>query len=410
MSDPAAGARPRRAVEPTTTIAFAVLFGSSLWFSANGVADGLARAWGVTAADIGLLTSAVQFGFIIGTAALAFTGAADRYSASRIFAASAVLGAVFNAAFAYGAESLSGAIVLRFLVGICIAGIYPIGMKLAVRWAPDRAATAISLLVGMLVLGTALPHGLRWVGADLDWRLVMSAASILALVAGWMVWRLGDGPDPAIAATATAPTPGRRAGALSVFRLPRFRASAFGYFGHMWELYAFWTLVPMLIQASTLGQDGSAAETSALAFLTIAVGMFGCIWGGMLSRRIGGARVAALALAVSGVCCVGFGLWGEGLPPALALVLLLAWGLTVVADSPQFSALAAQNCPPDAVGGALAVQNCIGFMITLLAIWIATALVETWGTAVALLLAPGPLLGLIGSRLLWLERAKPVQS
>lgn len=409
MSNPAAGTR--RIAQPTTTIALAVLFGSSLWFSANGVADGLARAWDVTAADIGLLTSAVQFGFIIGAAALAFTGAADRYSASRIFAVSAVLGAIFNGAFAYGAESLPSAIFLRFLVGVCIAGIYPIGMKLAVRWAPDRAGTAISLLVGMLVLGTALPHGLRWLGADLDWRLVMSTASILALVASWLIWRLGDGPDPAVPPTAA--TQGRRAGALSVFRLPRFRASAFGYFGHMWELYAFWTLVPMLIQASTLGSaasEASAAEVSALAFLTIAVGLFGCIWGGALSRRIGGARVAALALAVSGACCVGFGLWGEGMPPALALAVLLAWGLTVVADSPQFSALAAQNCPPEAVGGALAVQNCIGFTITLLAIWIATALVETWGTAVALLLAPGPLLGLIGSRLLWLERVKHVQS
>ena len=209
--------------------------------------------------------------------------------------------------------------------------------------------------------------------------------------------RLGDGPHAA-AAPGAAAGPALR-GALTHFRIPAFRASALGYFGHMWELYAFWALTPALLVASGLAAPGSAA-LSALSFAVIGVGMLGCVAGGRASLRIGSARTAALALAGSATCCALMP-WSASWPAGATMALLLLWGLCVVADSPQFSALSAHAAMPQRVGSALAMQNAIGFAITLGSIQLGTALVESWGTAVAWLLLPGPLLGLWGLRPLW---------
>lgn len=400
-----AAAASRRAVR---VIALAQLFGTSLWFSANGAADELMRAWGLTVADLGTLTNAVQAGFIVGTLAFALSGLADRFAPSRIFTCCAVLGAGFNAGFALFSSGIGSALVLRFAVGVCLAGIYPLGMKLIVGWAPQRAGAALALLVGMLTLGTALPHGLRALGAAVDWRWLMGASSGLALVAAAMVFRLGEGPQAAASsnrsgASAARASPGA---VLKAFRVPAFRASAFGYFGHMWELYAFWTLVPLLVVQAGLpawlgAGDGSRAAVAALAFAVIAMGALGCFAGGALSRRYGSARVAACALATSGACCVVHAAAGGVLPPAAMLVLLLVWGAAVVADSPQFSALSASACPPQLMGSALAMQNALGFAITVVAIEIATRVFERWGGGVAWLLVAGPVLGLVGFAPAW---------
>ncbi|MCB1739698.1 MAG: MFS transporter, partial [Gammaproteobacteria bacterium] len=231
---PASEPPPRGASMPVAVVALAVLFGTSIWFSINAVAADLATALGATTADIGRLTGAVQLGFIVGTLALSLSGLADRYRASRIVAVSAVLGACFNAATTIDGGGLAGVAALRFAVGLCIAGIYPLGMKLIVSWSPARAGASLSLLIGMLILGTALPHGVRFVGAAWSWQPVVLCSSALALVAAGLMLALGDGPH--------LPSAGRRpeggpAARLRVFRIPRFRASALGYFGHMWELY-----------------------------------------------------------------------------------------------------------------------------------------------------------------------------
>lgn len=384
---------------PVPVIVLAQLFGTSLWFSANSAADDLILNWGIAPADIGTLTNAVQLGFILGTLVFAISGLADRFAASRIFAICAVLGAMFNGAFALLATNMSLGMPLRFAVGICLAGVYPLGMKLVVSWVPERAGTALAQLVGMLTLGTALPHGIRLAGSGWSWQATILVSSGLALIAAALILRLGDGPH--LKRRHDAP-PLRMGRVFYAFSVTEFRASALGYFGHQWELYAFWTLIPALLIQSGLAAAQSQA-LSGLSFSIIGIGALGCIVGGWWSQRIGSARVAASALAMSALCCAIFPLT-EGWPAWMKICLLLLWGATVVADSPHFSALSARACPPEIVGSALAFQNAIGFAITMFSIHLGASRVAEWGTSIAWLLLPGPLVGLIGLYPLWRRR------
>ncbi|TNB81499.1 MFS transporter [Pseudomonas sp. Fig-3] len=381
-------------IGPVAIIAIAQLFGTSLWFSANGAADSLMSTWHASAADIGWLTNAVQLGFILGTLSLSLSGAADRFQASTLFVYSSIAGGLFNLGFAWLADGLFSGAVLRFCVGVTLAGIYPMGMKLIVGWAPERTGLALAQLVAMLTLGTALPHGLRLVGANLPWQVIITASSVLALAGAMLIGVLGDGPH-ARSGAAGAPTK-RGGGILEAFRIHRFRAAALGYFGHMWELYAFWTVVPLIVSRTSLASAYPAAGVAGLSFGVMAIGALGSLIGGLLSQRMGSARVALGSLGLSGLCGLLFVLVASALPAWALLLLLAVWGASVVADSPQFSALAAKACPRDAVGSALAIQNSIGFAITVVSIAGTTWLFERVGIDALWLLVPGPVLGLAG--------------
>lgn len=371
----------------------AQFLGTSLWFTANGVSESLSAALGIGPAGIGHLTSAVQLGFITGTLGIAISGLADRFHASRVFLASALFGAAANAAFALLATAMTPAMALRFLTGLALAGIYPVGMKLAVGWAPEARGRALGWLVGMLALGTALPHLMRAAGTDWPWQTVVLASSGAAVIGGLAVAAIGDGPRPARTGALDW------GGVLRAFREPGFRAAALGYFGHMWELYAAWTLAPLLMIAA-FGTSGAITSLGAFGF--IALGGLGCILGGQLSRRFGSARVAATALATSGLICLLFP-WLLQFPGAVLASVLAIWAVAIAADSPQFSALASSAAPPHAMGSALAIMNSLGFGITVVAIELTTIRWEAMGPTVILLLAPGPALGLLAMRPLFRE-------
>lgn len=380
-----------RSISPGTAsflIVFAEFLGTSLWFSMNSVADNLMVTWEISLAGIGVLTNAVQLGFVAGTLLFAFSGIADRFRPSRIFALCALLGALCNAFFALYAEGMVAGVTLRFLVGVCLAGIYPVGMKLIITWDPEKASQRLAQLVGMLILGTALPHATRFFGVDWPWQSVIVFSSFLALVAMIIIYWLGDGPHLKMSAQSTIKPMSIR----TIFGIPSYRRSALGYFGHMWEVYAFWALVPVLI-ASTHSIN-NPIELSGFAFLVIAMGTVGCLIGGQLSKTMTSSRVASYALGLSGLCCLLYP-WIKDVPLVLQLMFWAIWGMSAAADSPQLSAISAKACPPEIVGTALTIQNAIGFGITMISIQLCTVLIPYLNHYISWVLLPGPVLGLI---------------
>jgi MFS family permease len=381
---------PTAAKRSLFIVSVAVLLSSSTWFSGTAAAPQLIRVWGLSEAQSAWLTVSVQLGFITGTVLYSVLNLADVFNARRVFFVSACLGALLNTAFGFLTHGIGGASVFRFLTGVTLAGVYPVGMKLVASWFRSGLGWRLGVMVGALTLGTASPHLIQALGGSLDWRYLVAAASLSSLAGGLLVLTvLTDGPFLRQRAR-FAPAMLSR-----VFRNAAFRNTALSYFGHMWELYAFWSMVPFFLGARMV-EAGSlrAGKLSLLAFLTIAAGGLGCAVGGWVSRSVGEKRVAAVSLLISGVMCLTSGLF-YAMSPWLVVALLFVWGFFVVSDSPQFSALAARYCPPEYTGTALTVQNGVGFAVTVLSIqitpWIAAELGWQWAFT---FLAAGPLAGL----------------
>ena len=378
---------------PIVLIVIAQMFGTSLWFSTNGVLKQIEGIWSLSVSDLGNLTNSVQFGFIIGTLLFTITGFADKFKPSRIVMLCCFLGATFNAFIIFGEIPFTFVIFSRLVVGIALAGIYPIGMKLIISWDPQKAPNTLGLLVGMLVLGSSLPYLIRALGISFDWQYTVILTSGLCYIAGITIYLIGDGPH----LITNKKSSFRLLDQFSeLLKNKKYLASAVGYFGHMWELYAFWTCVPILITISISQHQIHDQEflVSLLSFLIIGLGFVSCVLGGILAKSLNSSRIASLSLACSLSICVIYPLAGN-LYFFIDLGLLMLWGFFVISDSPQFSAISARVCPQHLVGTALTTQNCIGFSISMITIFLTTSFYESLGLYFVWILLPGPILGLI---------------
>ena len=362
---------------------------TSLWFASNGVMQDLVFNFGLGTTAVGTLTSAVQFGFISGTLLFALLTLTDRFSPSKVFLVCALWGAASNALLLWEGNSTITLFVFRYLTGFFLAGIYPVGMKIAADYFDKGLGTSLGYLVGALVVGTAFPHLLKNFDHLLSWQQVITITSVLALSGGVLIWTLvPNGPfrKPSQQLQLTA--------FFQVFKNRQFKAAAFGYFGHMWELYALWAFVPVLL--GTFAETHSSSLSVPLwSFAIIGVGGLACMLGGHIARNKGSKRTARTALLLSGCCCVLLPLvfvWGK---PYFFLAFLLFWGMVVAADSPQFSTLVAQNAIPELKGTALTIVNCIGFAIRIVSVQLLSFLLQrTPSILTYTLLALGPAFGL----------------
>ena len=393
--DPAAsdGTPPANPVPPRVlAVLLAAQFcGTSLWFAANAVMPDLEAVHGWPPQTAAALTSTLQLGFIAGTLFFALLAIADRFPPRWVFLVCSLGGAACTLGSGWWAHDLAGLQVWRGAAGFCLAGIYPVGMKIASQWYRQGLGHALGWLLAALVLGSASPHALRGLaalGAEVQWQWVFPGVAALVIFGG--VLQFVCLPDAPGARNLERHAQGFDVRALAtVWTDRRVRASVFGYFGHMWELYAMWVAVPLLLSARLEG-----AAVSFLAFLVLGSGAVTCAWGGQWSRRWGSARVAAGFLLTSGVCALLAPWMVEG-PDVVFYTWLLVWGLSVSSDSPQFSALTARNAPAHAVGSVLTLTNSIGFSISIISIEWISHLLEAWPVAQLMpLLAVGPVVGL----------------
>jgi MFS family permease len=369
------------------TIVISQFLCTSLWFAGNGILNELKLHFELGEGVLGFFTSSIQGGFILGTLVFALLSIADRFSPSKVFFICAILGAVCNIAVIADNNTYVSILIFRFLTGFFLAGIYPVGMKIAADYYDKGLGKSLGYLVGALVLGTALPHLLINIKGELPWEFVLIVTSSLAIVGGLLIVSLiPDGPYRQAS---------KKINLLAIpqiFKKKDFRGAAFGYFGHMWELYAFWAFVPVILQIYLETHPQANYNIPLLSFLSIGIGGLACVFGGYLAQKFSVRKIAFTSLLLSCICCLisPFAFYIE--TQEIFIAFLLFWGMVVIADSPLFSTLVAQNAPSELKGTALTIVNCIGFSITIISIQLLSELSTISNSPfIIIILAIGPI-------------------
>lgn len=385
------------------TIVIAQFFCTSVWFAGNAIMGDMAKQLHLKPSYLAHLTSAVQLGFIAGTLIFAILSIADRFSPVKVFCCCAIIAAAINLGASLDNIDAVSLIVCRFATGFFLAGIYPVGMKIASDHYQQGLGKSLGFLVGALVLGTAFPHFLKSMTAGLPYKYVIYGTSILSALGGIaMLLLVPDGPHRKQGQQLNF------SGFLGGFSHPKFRAAAFGYFGHMWELYAFWVFVPVILTTYKEHYPTVDLNVPLLSFLIIAIGSLSCVAGGYLSQKFGAKMVATVALLISCTCCIVSPLFLFANAMPIFIAFLFVWSIAVIADSPLFSTLIAQNAPVETKGSSLTIVNSIGFAITIVSIQLVTALrISANAQYIYVLLAVGPVLGLIA--LMRKEKSSPLE-
>ncbi len=383
-------------------LALVEVMGMSLWFVSAAILPDMIRDAMIGPARQALLSSSVQAGFVTGALLIAATGIADRLDPRLVLGASAILAAIANLGLLVVSPGGDGAILLRFLCGFLLAGVYPVGMKIAVGWGIKDRGFLVGLIVGALTLGKSLPYFWAYLSGT-DWRMTILATSATALLAGLLALAIRLGPYHA---RALRFEPGA---ILIAWSDRRIRLAYLGYFGHMWELYAMWAWIAAAATASfalTMAPSEAIALARITTFVAIGLGGIACVIAGLLADRIGKAWVALAAMCVSGTAALSTAASFGG-PAWLTVMLIIVWGIAIIPDSAQFSALVADNAPPDLAGSLLTLQTCLGFLLTIGTLQVTPIAADLLGWPMVLaLMAFGPYLGVVAmARLIQLGRA-----